>query len=101
LYAVYGTSNALLELTPGGGLLRHYELPGSEQEGIAIVKACPLGRAAVFVAEDSSEVWRYDGYPIRCDEPLDAPARRVSSITLLVGLLSLLAVAIGWARHGR
>ncbi len=49
-----------------GVFLREYDLIGDSQEGIALVPACGLGEATVFVAEDAGEVWRYLDYPTPC-----------------------------------
>lgn len=53
LYAIYDGSNHLRAMSPTGGLLREWDLPGSNQEGIA------LRQNDLFIAEDSGDIRRY------------------------------------------
>lgn len=53
LYAVYDGPNYLRAMTPAGGLLREWDLPGSNQEGVA------LRSSDLFIAEDSGDIVRY------------------------------------------
>jgi uncharacterized protein YjiK len=53
LYAIYDGPNYLRAMTPSGGLLREWDLPGSNQEGVA------LRSNDLFIAEDSGDIVRY------------------------------------------
>ena len=66
LYAIYDTTNVIVEMTADGTLLREYTLAGDNQEGVALISSCPAGEATVFISEDPGEVWRYGGYPVMC-----------------------------------
>jgi hypothetical protein len=65
LYAVFDSANALRAMQVDGTFVAEWDLPGNDQEGIA-VRACDL-----FIAEDSGKVWRYD-FPVdRRDDDAD------------------------------
>jgi hypothetical protein len=66
LFAIYDTSNEILEMTSDGTLLRAYVLPGDHQEGVALTRDCGSGVAKVFISEDSGDVWHYADYPLGC-----------------------------------
>lgn len=53
LYAIYDGPNYLRAMTPAGSLLREWDLPGSNQEGVA------LRGNDLFIAEDSGDIVRY------------------------------------------
>ena len=57
VYAIWDGGNVLARLSPAGTLIDEFQLPGNDQEGIA-VRPCEI-----FVMEDvGKEVWRY-GFP--------------------------------------
>jgi len=65
-FVLYGGS-ALEELDETGSLSAYYSLPGSDQEGVAIIEDCAAGTASVIFAEDSAKrIMSYAGYPISC-----------------------------------
>lgn len=53
LYAIYDGPNYLRAMTPSGGLLREWDLPGSNQEGIA------MRPGDLFIAQDSGDIVLY------------------------------------------
>jgi len=66
LYAVFDSSNYLMELETDGTLINIYDLAGDNQEGITLANSCPASETEIFIAEDSGEVWLYDKYPVIC-----------------------------------
>lgn len=65
-FVLYGGS-ALVELDETGAMSAYYSLPGSDQEGVAIIEDCATGTASVVLAEDSAKrIMSYSGYPISC-----------------------------------
>lgn len=64
LFALYDTENLLFEMSVNGFVYRDYVAIGNDQEGFALVGGGAPGVTAVYIAEDSSELWRYEGYPI-------------------------------------
>jgi len=71
-YAIFDTSNALLELNSSNAIANHYTLPGSTQEGIAVKTNCAAHLADVYIANDGDgTILRYTNYPISC---IDADA---------------------------
>ncbi len=73
LYALYDGLNLLEERSLEGTLLASYNVPGSNQEGIAFVNDCASSTATVTIAEDSGAVIRYSGYPVACTTPISVP----------------------------
>ena len=73
LFAIYDSSDEIVEMTPDGTVLREYALPGDNQEGIALARQCAFGTATAFVSEDSGGVWRYEDYPLSCPA-IEVPA---------------------------
>lgn len=67
LYAIYDPDNLVLELTPSGTALRTYSLPGTFQEGVALLPGCPGPMATFVVAEDNGDLLTYSTYPAPCD----------------------------------
>jgi len=70
LYAIHDSYDAIVEYDAQGVFLREYALAGDNQEGVTLAPCCPGGAASIFLAEDSGEVWRYEGYPILCAHSL-------------------------------
>ena len=66
LYAIRDSYDLIEEMEADGTLLREYTLAGDNQEGVALKECCPFAGSDIFIAEDSSEVWRYGGYPLDC-----------------------------------
>ncbi len=65
LYAIFDSADKLIEAQADGTVLQEYDLPGNDQEGIALVPACPEATTNIYIAEDvGPEVWRYSNYPI-------------------------------------
>jgi hypothetical protein len=84
LYAVYDGPNYLRAMTTAGDLLREWDLPGSNQEGVA-VRAGDL-----FIAEDSGDIVRY------------APFTAVPEPGMLAGAGAVAAAGLAWrVRRGR
>ncbi len=72
IYAIFDTSNRLVEMQPDKTIINTYSLPSDTQEGIAVVTGCPTASAHVYIAEDfGPEVWAYGNYPITCHEDDD------------------------------
>jgi hypothetical protein len=66
-YAIFDTSNALLELNSSNAIANHYTLPGSTQEGIAVKTNCTVHLADVYIANDGDgTILKYTNYPISC-----------------------------------
>ncbi len=71
-YVIYDTYNALLELNSSKEIVKHYSLPGTAQEGIAVRTHCSSHKADVYVAnDDTGSVVKYTDYPVDC---IDADA---------------------------
>lgn len=64
VYALYDGLNILEERDAAGLLVATYDVPGSNQEGIAVADEYPLETATVFIAEDSGGIYFYAGYPV-------------------------------------
>ena len=79
LYAVFDTDDALRAMEADGTFIQEWDLPGFDQEGIAL----DADVANLFVAEDSGRVMLYSHFPV-IPEP--------GTLGLLVagGVLSLL-----------
>ncbi len=59
LYLVYDYADLLRAIRPNGDLVNEWQLPGEEQEGIALNPMnCDL-----FIAEDTGPVWRFADFP--------------------------------------
>ncbi|MEE9280082.1 MAG: SdiA-regulated domain-containing protein [Myxococcota bacterium] len=98
LFAIHDTLDLIVEMRPDGTFLREFELPGADQEGIAVRRAGFFGQATIFIAEDGGGVWRYDDYPI-VYRLLGIPIRRVAGWGLgSLGLLAGLLAAVRWRR---
>ncbi len=66
LYAVYDSSNLLVEMETDGTEIARYDLPGQDQEGITFKTDCASSLSDVFIAQDSGEVNYYQNYPSTC-----------------------------------
>lgn len=67
LYASYASLGLMEERTADGVLITSYSIPGSDQEGVAIVTSCSTSTATVVFGEDSTQqIISYSGYPIIC-----------------------------------
>ncbi len=64
LYAIFDASNVIIEMTPAGQYLTAYNLPGLDQEGVAVLPGYPESATQLYIAEDSGLVKRYTNYPI-------------------------------------
>ena len=91
-YAIYDSFDVIVEMRADGTFLREYDLTGNDQEGVALVPDCELGEARVFIAEDSQEVWRYEGYPTACI-PQAVPGPPAWALALLISALLLAGAA--------
>jgi hypothetical protein len=65
LYVVFDGSNLLREIGADGTYIAEYDLPGYDQEGIAVVASYPSTTGIVYIAEDSGRVMKYQNYPVR------------------------------------
>ncbi len=73
LYAIWDGANKIRAMSPNGVSLGEWDLPGNDQEGIALL-GCDL-----YVAEDvGKEVWRYPSFPDG-DDDLDGIANCVDA----------------------
>lgn len=64
LYVLYDSADTLSQFTPRGGFISEHSVPGRDQEGITLLPGCP--DTALFIAEDSGRVMRYDHFPVPC-----------------------------------
>ncbi len=69
LFAIHDFGNLILELTLTGSEIRRFDLPGNDQEGVALLSNCTTGEATLWISHDDGDVWRYDNYPITCVAP--------------------------------
>jgi len=90
LYGVHDSFNVLVEMETDGTFIQEFDLPRNNQEGITLRPDCAINESAVFVAEDSGAVVRYDDYPSTC---IGLPVPSVSPAGLAV--LTLLLAAGG------
>jgi hypothetical protein len=68
-YAAFDTANALIELDAQNEIVKHYALPGTAQEGIALKTNCLDRTADVYVAnDDTGIITKYANYPITCQD---------------------------------
>jgi hypothetical protein len=95
LYAIHDNVDVIVEMKLDGSFLREFDLPGSKQEGVAVVPDCAAGQARVFVSEDSEKVWRYELYPAVCVTPIPSLGQP-GALLLVVSL-----VLAGWAKLDR
>jgi sugar lactone lactonase YvrE len=80
LYAIYDGPNYLRAMTPAGSLLREWDLPGSNQEGVA------LRGNDLFIAQDSGDIVRY------------TPFAAVPEPGPLAAAAAALAAGLAWRR---
>lgn len=67
LYASYASLALMEERTADGVLITSFSIPGSDQEGVAIITSCSTSTATVVFGEDSTQqIISYSGYPITC-----------------------------------
>ncbi|MFH1426156.1 MAG: hypothetical protein ABIG66_01855 [Candidatus Kerfeldbacteria bacterium] len=65
LYSIFDSSNILVETEADGTAIASYDLPGNDQEGVALQPACPNTSTTIYIAEDvGPEVWKHGSYPI-------------------------------------
>ncbi len=78
-YAIFDSSNVLLELNSSNGTVHEYALPGTAQEGITFKTNCMSRVADAYVAnDDTGSVVKYANYPVTC---LDADSDGVNYAT--------------------
>jgi hypothetical protein len=65
-YAIFDSSNFIQEYDSNENLVTQYNLPGNDQEGVALLPNCSTNKATIFIAQDSGAVMKYNGYPIVC-----------------------------------
>lgn len=66
-YVIYDNYDALLELDSSNGIVKHYTLLGTAQEGFAMKTNCLARTADVYVAnDDTGVITKYTDYPITC-----------------------------------
>jgi len=64
LYAIFDSSDLLLEMNASGTVLNSYDMPGSAQEGVAVQSNCPNTTTNIFLAEDATpQIFKYSNYP--------------------------------------
>ena len=75
LYSIFDSSNKLIETEADGTAINNYDLPGNDQEGVALMPACPDANTNIFIAEDvGPEIWKYSNYPININNcPAEDP----------------------------
>lgn len=91
LYAIYDSSDVIVEMRRDGSVIREFDLPGKSQEGVAVVSNCDTRESRVFISDDPKGVWRYEHYPAACPAAGGVPAR--SGPGALGAVLSLGALA--------
>lgn len=82
LYAIYDSSNTLLAMTVDGTSLKEWQLPGNNQEGIA------LHNNVLYIAEDSGQIMRYSPF-------YDVPE---PSTLVLLTMSTLVGLAVAWRK---
>lgn len=87
LYAIHDDFDVVVELELDGSFIREFDLPGVDQEGIAVVPDCDGAQSRIFVSEDSQAVWRYELYPVTLQPGV---ALALLGALLLLGGLSYL-----------
>ena len=85
--------DVIVEMEPDGSFIREFDLPGADQEGIAVVPDCDGAQSRIFVSQDSQAVWRYELYPATCTGPAIIPSQPEVGIGLLGVLLLLWGLA--------
>jgi hypothetical protein len=63
-YALYDGLDLLEERDASGTLVASYSVPGSSQEGLAVLDDYPTATATMYVAEDGGDILAYGGYPV-------------------------------------
>ena len=73
LYAIFDGANKLFEADKDGNVSAEYDLPGNDQEGVALNPGCPDETTDIYIAEDlGPELWKYGSFPIdaeSCSSP--------------------------------
>ncbi len=64
LFAIHDGDDLIEELRPDGTFIRQYDLPGDNQEGVALIGGSSELETTIFIAQDSGEVWLYEQYPV-------------------------------------
>jgi len=65
LYVLYDSTNKLREITTDNELIKEYDVPGTEQEGIAILPSYPNTTATIIIGEDTpTKLVKYNNFPI-------------------------------------
>ncbi|MFH1537016.1 MAG: SdiA-regulated domain-containing protein [Patescibacteria group bacterium] len=68
LYGLFDGANKIIEAQSDGTFIQEYSIPGNDQEGIALVPACPSATTDIYLAEDlGPELWKYGEYPVDTD----------------------------------
>ena len=93
LYAIHDDFDVIVEMNPDGTFIREFDLPGENQEGIALVPDCGAATSRLFVSEDSQALWRYEFYPAACVSPPAIPALSWPGVSVLIGLLVASSIA--------
>ncbi len=80
LYAIFDSSDLLLEMQANGTVLNSYNMPGSAQEGVAVQPACPNTTTNIYLAEDATpQIFAYSNYPFyyqNCAEVIEEEERQ-------------------------
>ena len=66
LYILYDSENIMKQVNLDGTVVATMSIPGYDQEGIAVLPACPTGTTTLFIAEDSGRVMTYTGFATTC-----------------------------------
>lgn len=80
LYAIFDSSDLLLEMQANGTVLNSYNIPGSTQEGVAVQPNCPNTTTNIYLAEDATpQIYKYTNYPNyyqNCTEVINEQKRK-------------------------
>ncbi|MFA6296091.1 MAG: SdiA-regulated domain-containing protein [Patescibacteria group bacterium] len=64
LYAIFDSSDLLVEMQANGTVLNSYNVPGTAQEGISVQPNCPNTTTNIYLAEDATpQIFKYSNYP--------------------------------------
>jgi len=75
LYAIHDSDDILFEYSGSGQYIRSFDLPNDNQEGVAIIGGVDTSSTVIYIAQDSGELYKYNGYPVNpCEDLSSVPA---------------------------
>ncbi|MBT7310888.1 glycosyltransferase [bacterium] len=72
LLAIHDNHNLLVEYNAAGQYIRSFDMPNDDQEGVAIIGGVGSTSTVIYIAQDSGELYKFDGYPIDVCEDLSS-----------------------------